>query len=179
MIWIQDISLLIEVNKSYIFTYFCFFLLWMEVLMRWNNVFSAHASMLPTDKRSHWRRPKFLSKPFDASWLLSGVFFRIQLLLLQVHTEISASPTLSATDTDEVRRWNWTVAMYCAVYLPVVQPPLQVLEVLSFLGNPARENGGKAEWTQGSLYSMHCLFFAKQYVKGLSHAEISVNYESV
>lgn len=161
----------------------------MEVLMRWNNLFSAHALLLSKDKSSHWRQnPKFFRRPCDASWLHSRIlgllrFFSLQLLL-RVHNLTLASPTLT-TDTGYVRRWNLTGAvMYCDVYLPVVQPPLQVLVVLSFLGSPGRENRDKVDCTPRGLYSMYWLLCAIQYEKAIcilliEHSETNVSSQPI
>lgn len=53
-----------------------------------------------------------------------------------------------------------TVAVYCTAYLPVVQPPPQVLVVLSFRGSPGGENRDKFEHIQRGIYSMYCLLCA-------------------
>lgn len=72
-----------------------------------------------------------------------------------------------------------TVAVYCAVYLPVVQPPLRVLEVLSFLGSPGGRNRDKVDCTQGFVYSKQYLLCAIQYVNTFFYFPLLKNSKSI
>jgi len=123
--------------------------------MRWDNWFSAHASLLFKDNRSHWRHPNVFSMHSDDfHWVW---FSRFSCCYSQILSYISASHNCPTTK-EKVWRRN-LVALYCAVYLPEVQPPLQVPEVPSFHWSPEGENRYDVDCTHEGLYSTVCTLY--------------------
>lgn len=103
----------------------------------------------PKDQSPHWRHPEFFTKP----WHPLGLHINVRILFFNgfCHSYRNINELWSCLC--EQTQDQWGSAMYRASSLPVVQPPLQVLVVQSFLGSPREENRDKVGCATRGFYS--------------------------